>query len=76
MIKITKMNGENIYLNAELIESVQSRPDTLITLTTGNKIMVKEEVSQVIERIREYRKEINAAAIKKLTDNIMEENQQ
>lgn len=53
------MNGDSIVLNAELIETVESRPDTIITLTTGNRIMVKEKVSEIIEKINNYRKNIN-----------------
>lgn len=60
MIKVTRINGDSIIINAELIESVQARPDTLIHLTTGNRIMVKESPESVIRKVIEYRKEVNS----------------
>lgn len=59
MIKVTRLNGEEIILNAELIETVDAHPDTVIILSTGNKIVVREPVQEVIDKIMEYRKEIN-----------------
>lgn len=59
MISVTRLNGENVTLNAELIETVESRPDTLITLTTGNRFMVKEKVEEIIKRVTEYRRSVN-----------------
>jgi len=53
------MNGDSIMLNADLIETVEARPDTLITLITGNRIMVKEKVPEIVEKVREYRKSVN-----------------
>ena len=66
MITVTKLNGENIVFNAELIETVESRPDTVITLTTGNKIMVKERVSDIVDKVKQYKKDINLIAVEKL----------
>jgi flagellar protein FlbD len=74
MITVTKMNGESIVLNAELIETVEARPDTLITLTTGNKIMVKEEVSEIVEKAKEYRRSVNLINLEKFS-KINEENE-
>ena len=56
MIKVRKINGEEVVINAELIETVEARPDTTISLTTGNKIIVKDTVSEVIEKVIEYRR--------------------
>lgn len=56
MIKVTRLNGQEIVINAELIEYLEASPDTIIALTTGKKIMVKESVDEVVERIIEYRK--------------------
>ena len=47
MIKVTKLNGNELVVNADLIEFVESTPDTLISLTTGRKIMVLEEMDEV-----------------------------
>ncbi|MFW6134140.1 MAG: flagellar FlbD family protein [Elusimicrobiota bacterium] len=68
MIDVTRMNGENIVINAELIETVESRPDTLITLTNGNRLMVKEKVDDVVGKIKEYRREVYSNAIENICD--------
>lgn len=49
MISLTRLNGQPFVLNALLIETVEATPDTLITLTTGKKYMVQEEVPQVVQ---------------------------
>jgi len=59
MIRVKKINGEEIVINAELIETVEARPDTTISLVTGNKIIVKDTVSEVIKKIMEYRRLIS-----------------
>jgi len=66
MIRLKKLNGEEVVINAELIETVEARPDTTISLTTGNKIVVKDSVLRVIEKVREYRRSINQKRIKKI----------
>ncbi len=55
MIKVTKLNGRELVVNADLIEFIESTPDTLISLTTGRKIMVLEEMDQVIQMAKSYR---------------------
>jgi flagellar protein FlbD len=55
MIKVTKLNGKELVLNADLIEFVEATPDTLISLTTGRKIMVLEELDEVVQRAVRYR---------------------
>jgi flagellar protein FlbD len=55
MIKVTKLNGNELVVNADLIEFIESTPDTLISLTTGRKIMVLEELDEVIQRAVGYR---------------------
>jgi len=55
MIKVTKYDGKEIVINAELIETIESTPDTVISLTTKNKIIVKETVEQLIEKIIAYK---------------------
>jgi flagellar protein FlbD len=55
MIKVTKLNGRELVVNADLIEFVEATPDTLISLTTGRKLMVLEELDEVIRRAVGYR---------------------
>lgn len=59
MIKVTRLNGEPIYLNSNLIEFIEATPDTMITLTTGKKVIIKENIEYVIERIIEYNSKIS-----------------
>ncbi len=55
MINVTKLNGSEIVVNADLIEFVECTPDTLITLTTGRKIMVLESMDEIIQRSLAFR---------------------
>jgi flagellar protein FlbD len=56
MIMITRTNGTQLYINAELIHSVEATPDTVITLA-GNKVMiVKETAREIADRFIEYRR--------------------
>ncbi len=48
MIKLTQLNGRTIVVNVDLIEFVESAPDTIVSLTTGKKILVKETDEEVI----------------------------
>ena len=58
MIKLRRLNGHQIVVNAHLIKFVESTPDTLLTLTTGDKFMVQEDVEEVMERVVLYRQRI------------------
>ena len=63
MIDVTKMNGGSITVNADLIETVEETPDTIITLTTGKKIIVKESRQEVKNLVKSYRSECNSLRI-------------
>ena len=54
MIKLTRLDGEPFVLNAELIRYVESKPDTFITLTSGDRIIVREDVDEVMDRTVRY----------------------
>ncbi len=58
MVKVTRLAGDSVYINADLIEFVESTPDTMITLTTGRKIIINEGVEYVIDAIIDYRKKL------------------
>jgi len=60
MIEITKLNGQKILINPHLIELVEDTPDTVITLTTGRKIIAKESRQEVKNLVKLYRKDILA----------------
>ncbi len=59
MIDVTKMNGMNITVNSDLIETVEETPDTVITLTTGKKIIVKESRQIIKNLVKSYKRECN-----------------
>jgi len=58
MIEVTRLNGKKFFLNADLIKTLESAPDTIVTLTTGEKLMILEKIDTVIERTVEYRKKL------------------
>lgn len=58
MIEVTRLNNTKVIINADLIEKVEESPDTIITLTSGNKIIVKESRQEVRNLVILYKKEI------------------
>ena len=54
MIKLTRLDGEAFVLNAELIRYVECRPDTFITLTSGERLVVVESMDEVLDRAVRY----------------------
>ncbi len=54
MIVLTQLNGVRLVLNADMIETLVSTPDTVISLTTGRKLIVRETVAEVTERVESY----------------------
>lgn len=59
MIKVTRFQGKEYYLNSDLVMTIEETPDTVITLLNGVKIVVKEDMDVVVERIKDFRKEVN-----------------
>lgn len=55
MIDVTRLDGRGITVNAELIESIEEVPDTVLTLTTGKKIIVKESRQKVKSLVKLYK---------------------
>ena len=56
MIYVTQRNGSKIYINPELIQTVESTPDTVITLLSNKKMIVKDTPQEIAERFIEYRR--------------------
>lgn len=63
MISVTRMNGQKITINAILIETVEAIPDTLITLTTGKKLIVLEEVNIVVNLVQNYMNHVGSIQV-------------
>jgi len=58
MIKLTRLDGEEFIVNAELIRFVETRPDTFVTLTTDDRFIVREKADEVVARTIEYARRI------------------
>jgi flagellar protein FlbD len=56
MIRLTRINNVPLVLNSDLIEHVEETPDTVIALTTGQKLVVMESAEQVIQKVIEFRR--------------------
>lgn len=59
MIRLTRLNGKEFVLNAELIQALEETPDTVITLINHEKLVVKESVAEVTRRVIEYQRKIH-----------------
>ena len=58
MIAVTRLNGKRFVINAEQIRFIESTPDTMITLLTGDKVMVKEPLEEVVQLAVHYQRQI------------------
>lgn len=61
MIRVTRLDGREIAVNAELVATVEATPDTLLTLLNGARILVRDDVNEVVARIVEYRRSLHHA---------------
>ena len=62
MIRLTRLNHTPLVLNADLIEHIEITPDTVITLTSGQKFVVLESADEVISKVRDFRRSLVAPA--------------
>jgi flagellar protein FlbD len=58
VIQVTRFNGTKLYVNTEMIQTVEGTPDTVITLTNEVKIVVKESAQEIVARIIAYQREV------------------
>jgi flagellar protein FlbD len=58
MIQLTRLNKHPLIVNSDLIKLIESAPDTMLTLVTGEKIVVLESSDQIVEKIVEFRRQI------------------
>ncbi len=68
MIELTRINGEKMLINAELIERAEETPDTVITLTDGTKYVVSEHVNEIQQKVQLYKAGIMAFAQRMMED--------
>jgi len=62
VIPLRRLNNQPIIVNCDLIESVESTPDTVVTLTSGNKLIVRDSLDEVRKRVIEFKREIYGPA--------------
>ena len=60
MISVTKLNGSILTINEDFIETVEETPDTVITMSTGRRIIIKEIRQEVVNLVKLFRKELFA----------------
>jgi flagellar protein FlbD len=62
MIRVTRLNSSPLILNSDLVEHIETTPDTVITLTTGQSLRVRESAEEVVQRIVEFRRSISGTS--------------
>ena len=60
MIRVTRLDGRELAVNAKLIRFVEATPDTILSLTSGEKVVVRESVDEIIRRCIEYGRALRA----------------
>lgn len=58
MIAVTRLNGTEVVVNADLVETIEATPDTVITMVDGKQCAVRETTEEVVDKIRSFRAEI------------------
>ena len=59
MIEVTRLNGKRIHLNGDLIERIESSPDTIVSLNSGRKLIIRETVEELMDKLDSYRRAIS-----------------
>lgn len=58
MISLTRLNHVPVLLNSDLIETIETTPDTVIRLTTGQKLVVREGTEEIVDKVRSFRRSV------------------
>jgi flagellar protein FlbD len=58
MVHLTRLNNQPLVLNADLIKFIETSPDTVITLITGEKLVVRETVEEVLKRVEQFQQKV------------------
>jgi uncharacterized protein YlzI (FlbEa/FlbD family) len=67
MIELTRLNGTPMLLNSDLIKTAEASPDTMLTLINGEKLIVREALDEVLDRVLAYRALLLATVARKLS---------
>jgi flagellar protein FlbD len=70
MIELTRLNGTSIVLNSDLIKTVEESPDTMVTLISGEKLIVRETCAVISERVLAYRARLLAAVAQRVPQGL------
>ncbi|MGE3164250.1 MAG: flagellar FlbD family protein [Planctomycetota bacterium] len=62
MIRLTRMNGREFLLNSDLIKFVEETPDTVITLISGERVLVIEKSAEIVDRVIDYGQKVRVFA--------------
>ena len=68
MIELTRLNGRPLVLNSDLIKTAEASPDTVLTLINGEKLIVREDLAGVVERVLAYRARLLTAVARRMPD--------
>ena len=61
MINLTRLNGAEIVVNADVVESLEATPDTVLSLASGQKLAVRETIGEVVEKVVRYQRRVHAS---------------
>ena len=62
MIRVTRLDGSPLLLNVDLIVAIEQTPDTLVSLTTGDAVLVRESTEDLVDRITRFKREVASGA--------------
>ena len=66
MIELTRLNGRSMVVNSDLIKTAEASPDTMLTLINGEKLIVREEIGEVVEKVLDYRSRLLSVVARRL----------
>jgi len=69
MVELTRLNGNRMLLNSDLIKTAEASPDTMLTLINGEKLIVRESLNEILERVLRYRARLLAMMAHRLSSD-------
>src|ERR1700749_3247278 len=73
MIEVTRLNGNPMLLNSDLVKTAEASPDTMVTLITGEKLIIKETCAEILERVLDYRAKLLSVVARRLPPGVNRE---
>ncbi len=64
MIALTRLNQAQVILNSDLIETIEVNPDAVISLTNGQKLVVRETAEEILEKVRDYHRSLSKPVLR------------